>query len=82
MINIDPNILSTIFNVIVADMHIAKDINEINIALQQLISTIETNNTTQIKENLQLFSQEIKDNMTKLILQTDTLCAAYDKLLQ
>lgn len=81
MSNIDPTILKSIFNVIMADMHIARDINEINIAVQTLITTLETTPVSQVKENLQLFSQEIGDNMNKLILQTDTLCASYDKLL-
>lgn len=82
MITIDPNILKTIFNVIVADMHICKDLNEMNIGVQNLLTSIDTYTPEQIKDNLQLLSQSIKDTMTKLTLQTDTLCSAYEKLLQ
>ncbi len=83
MSNINPNILKSIFNVIVQDMHIARDLDQLNISIQTFINTLNTQSMTvqEIIANLQLFSQEITDNKTKLILQTDTLCSAYDSLL-
>lgn len=83
MPTIDPNTLKSIFNVIVQDMHIARDLDQLNIAVQTFSTNLGNSSMTiaEIQENLQLFCQEITDNKTKLILQTDALCSAYDTLL-